>query len=69
MNNEPNDNRVIIEREHAPVIVERRSSVAAVIATLLLVAVIAVAVWFFFIADSDTRDAIVPDGIDVTVDN
>lgn len=69
MNSESNDNRVLIEREHVPVVVERRTSVAAVLATLLLIAVIVAAVWFFFIADSDTRDAIVPDGIDVTVDN
>jgi hypothetical protein len=69
MHEEPNDNRVILEREHVPVVVERRTSVAAVIATLLLIAVIAGAVWFFFIADAETRDAIIPDGINVTVDN
>ena len=52
---------------HETRIVERRASVGSIIAVILAAAVVALAFWFFFLAGDDTRDTLVPDDVDVTL--
>jgi hypothetical protein len=53
---------------HDPIIVERPPSPMGVIVALLLALVIAGAVWLLFLAGDETRDQVVPDDVDVTVE-
>jgi anti-sigma factor RsiW len=68
MHDTDND-RVIVEREQVPVVVERRRSVWAIVAGLIVAAVIIFAAWLFLVADDETRDAIIPDDVDVSIQN
>ncbi len=63
------NDRVIVEREQVPVVVERRRSVGSIVAAVIIAAVIVFAGWLFLVADDETRDAIIPDGVDVTIQN
>ena len=63
------NDRVIVEREQVPVVVERRRSVWAIVAAVIIAAVIVFAAWLFLVADDETRDAIIPDGVDVSIQN
>jgi hypothetical protein len=68
MHDADND-RVIVEREQVPVVVERRRSVWAIVAGLIIAAVIIGAAWLFLVADDETRDDIIPDDVDVSIEN
>jgi hypothetical protein len=68
MHDADND-RVIVEREQVPVVVERRRSVGAIVAGVIIAAVIIAAGWLFLVADDETRDAIIPDDVNVSIEN
>ncbi len=50
-------------------VVERRRSAWAIVAGLIVAAVIIFAAWLFLVADDETRDAIIPDDVDVSIQN
>jgi hypothetical protein len=66
MHDADND-RVIVEREQVPVVVERRRSVWAIVAGVIIAAVIIGAAWLFLVADDETRDDIIPDDVNVSI--
>jgi hypothetical protein len=56
------------DHTHDHVVVERRTGPLGIIAALVIVAALAFGVWYYFIADDTARDDVIPDDIDVSVE-